>query len=32
MILQNRDRYDPSIDLLDPRNKDYRNPDAPTSS
>ena len=26
LIMRNRVNYDPSIDLLDPRNKDYRGP------
>jgi hypothetical protein len=28
-ILANRDQYDPSIDLFDPRNQNYKGPDAP---
>jgi hypothetical protein len=28
VILENRERYDPSIDRLDPRHKDYQGPDS----
>ena len=31
LILENRERYDHSIDRLDPRHKDYRSPDAPNA-
>jgi hypothetical protein len=31
VILANRDRYDPTIDLLDPRHKDYKGPELPLS-
>jgi hypothetical protein len=32
VMRMNRDRYDPSIDLLDPRNEKYRGDDQPGES
>jgi hypothetical protein len=32
VLRMNRDRYDPSIDLLDPRNEKYRGGDQPGAS
>jgi hypothetical protein len=30
VILANRDQYDPTIDLLDPRHKNYKGPSTPS--
>lgn len=32
LIVQNRERYDPSIDRLDPRNAQYKGPNGAASS
>ena len=31
VILANRDRYDPSIDLVDPHHRDYKGPEFPST-